>query len=63
MSFDFTSHLRANLPAPVPAPFSGYPEFYFVGGNNDADSLPLTKLGDIATVSYTHLTLPTNREV
>ena len=48
MSFDFTSHLRANLPTPVPAPFSGYPEFYFVGGNNDADSLPLTKFGDIA---------------
>ena len=48
MSFNFTSLLNANLPVPAPAPFTGYPKFYFIGGNNDADTLPLTKLGDIA---------------
>jgi 2-aminoadipate transaminase len=48
MSFNFTSLLNANLPVPAPAPFTGYPKFYFIGGNNDADILPLTKLGDIA---------------
>ena len=48
MSFNFTSLLNANLPVPAPAPFTGYPKFYFIGGNNDADILPLTKLGDVA---------------
>ncbi len=48
MPFDFRSLLRPNLPAASPAPFSGYPEFYFVGGNNDADSIPRKKLGEIA---------------
>lgn len=48
MGFDFTSLLKANLPAPSASPWVGYPEYYFVGGNNDADSLPIEKLAAIA---------------
>lgn len=48
MTFDFSTHLRSNLPTANATPFSGYPEFYFIGGNNDADSIPAQKLGEIA---------------
>lgn len=48
MTFDFSELLRPGLPAANAAPFSGYPEFYFIGGNNDADSIPGKKLGEIA---------------
>ncbi len=48
MSFDYTSLLRPNLPAANAAPFSGYPKYYFIGGNNDAESVPGKKLGEIA---------------
>ncbi len=46
--FDFTSLLKAGLPAASAAPWSGYPKYYFIGGNNDADSLPVDKLANIA---------------
>ena len=38
-------------PPPVPAPSS------------DPDALPIADPGTLQAVSYTHLTLPTNREV
>lgn len=43
MPFDHTPHFCAGLP-PAAARWTGYPEFNFVGGHNDADSLPVEDL-------------------
>ncbi|NQV99715.1 MAG: PLP-dependent aminotransferase family protein [Rhodospirillales bacterium] len=48
MTFEFGSLFRPRLPAAAAAPFAGYPKYYFVGGNNDADTVPTKKLGEIA---------------
>jgi hypothetical protein len=48
MNFEFKELLRRDLPAPNVSPWSGYPEFSFVGGNNDATSIPARKLGALA---------------
>lgn len=48
MAIDFLKHFKPGLPAPAAAPFSGYPEYYFIGGNNDAASIPREHLGEIA---------------
>ena len=45
MGFDFTQAVKSGLPA-ASQPWSGFPEFNFVGGNNDADSLPVDRLAD-----------------
>jgi 2-aminoadipate transaminase len=43
MPFDHAPHFRAGLPA-APGRWTGDPEFNFVGGHNDADSLPVDGL-------------------
>lgn len=43
MAFDFTPFLRSDLPKPA-APWNGFPEFNFVGGNNDEQSVPVEAL-------------------
>jgi len=41
--FDFAPLLPAGLPAPA-VKWKGFPEYNFIGGNNDADELPLDGL-------------------
>ncbi len=43
MSFDYTSLFRPDLPAAKPR-WRGFPEYNFVGGNNDADNVPVGNL-------------------
>ena len=45
MSFDYTSFFRSDLP-PEAIQFGGFPEYNFIGGHNDADSVPVTELAD-----------------
>jgi len=44
-TFDMLGALRDDLPA-APAPWTPIPEFSFVGGNNDAASVPFTGLAE-----------------
>ena len=46
-SFDYTPLLPAGLPAPA-ARWTGRPKYNFIGGNNDADELPLDGLIEAA---------------
>lgn len=48
MTFDIRTHFRSGLPAPAAAPFAGFPRYNFVGGHNDAASLPVPALADAA---------------
>ena len=41
--FDFTKVVKSKLP-PQGAPWTAFPEYNFVGGHNDTDSLPIEKL-------------------
>ncbi|MEQ8698334.1 MAG: PLP-dependent aminotransferase family protein [Bauldia litoralis] len=43
MPFDYAPHFRTGLPAAA-GRWSGYPDFNFVGGHNDADSIPVAGL-------------------
>ncbi len=43
MAFDYALHFRSGLPVPAER-WSGFPAYNFVGGHNDADSLPLDRL-------------------
>jgi len=45
MSFDFKQAVKSGLPAAA-QPWSGFPEFNFVGGHNDADSLPIDSIAE-----------------
>ena len=45
MSFDYTAFFRQDLP-PAANAFSGFPLYNFVGGHNDADSVPVMGLVD-----------------
>jgi 2-aminoadipate transaminase len=49
MGFDYTTHFRKGLPAPAPAPWSGFPKYNFIGGHNAGESLPITDLVKAAT--------------
>ena len=49
MTFDIQSCFRADLPAPAPAPFAGFPKYNFVGGHNDTASVPVDELKAAAT--------------
>jgi len=46
--FDFASLLRSDLP-PAAARWTGFPKYNFVGGHNDADSVPVADLVAAAT--------------
>ncbi|MBT6262960.1 MAG: PLP-dependent aminotransferase family protein [Rhodospirillaceae bacterium] len=46
MSFDYTPLFRNNLPAPAAARWGGFPKYSFIGGNNDAASVPVQPLLD-----------------
>lgn len=52
MSFDYTPFLRADLPAPA-ARFGGFPKYNFVGGHNDAGSVPVADLAAAASAVLT----------
>lgn len=43
LPFDYADFLRADLP-PAATPWSGFPRYNFVGGHNDADSVPVDDL-------------------
>jgi 2-aminoadipate transaminase len=47
-AFDYTELLRPNLP-PAATPWVGFPKYNFVGGHNDADSVPVEDLVAAAT--------------
>lgn len=47
MPFDYAPFLRADLPAPA-GRFGGFPKFNFVGGHNDAASVPVADLAAAA---------------
>jgi 2-aminoadipate transaminase len=51
-SFDFTPLLAAGLP-PAAAKWNGFPKYNFVGGNNDADQVPVAKLLEASTAVLT----------
>ena len=46
--FDYADLLRTDLPAPS-AKWTGFPRYNFVGGHNDADSVPVEDLIAAAT--------------
>ncbi len=48
MSFDYAPFFRADLP-PAAARWTGFPEYNFVGGHNDADGVPVAALADALT--------------
>ncbi len=47
-TFDYTDLLRPDLPPPA-AKWNGFPQYNFVGGHNDADSVPIESLIAAAT--------------
>ena len=47
-SFDFSTLLRSDLP-PAAVKWNGFPKYNFVGGHNDADSVPVADLIAAAT--------------
>src|SRR5712692_871710 len=47
-SFDFAPLLPAGLPAPA-AKWKGFPQYNFIGGNNDAEQVPVDRLIAAAT--------------
>ncbi|MFK7835724.1 MAG: PLP-dependent aminotransferase family protein [Sulfitobacter sp.] len=49
MPFDVSRLFRPNLPAPAAAPFKAFPKYNFVGGHNDAASVPVAALTEAAT--------------
>lgn len=44
MTFDVSALFRSDLPAPAPAKFKAFPPYNFVGGHNDAASVPVEAL-------------------
>ena len=51
-SFDYTPLLAAGLP-PAAAKWTGAPKYNFVGGNNDADQVPVDRLLEASTAVLT----------
>lgn len=51
-SFDYTPLLAEGLP-PAAAKWNGFPKYNFVGGNNDADQVPVDKLLEASTAVLT----------
>ena len=50
--FDIENAMRAAPPAPA-KPWAGFPEFNFVGGHNDADSVPAAALAAAVAAALT----------
>ncbi len=50
--FDFTPLLAEGLP-PAAAKWTGFPKYNFVGGNNDADQVPVDRLLEASTAVLT----------
>ncbi|MEJ2119306.1 MAG: PLP-dependent aminotransferase family protein [Alphaproteobacteria bacterium] len=48
MPFDYTALFRPDLPPPAAGRFSGFPEYNFIGGHNDAASVPVPELAAAA---------------
>lgn len=46
--FDYTGLLKPDLPPPA-VKWNGFPKYNFVGGHNDADSVPVAELVEAAT--------------
>ncbi len=49
MTFDVSALFCSDLPAPAAAPFKAFPAYNFVGGHNDAASVPVEGLTAAAT--------------
>ncbi len=49
MAFDISELFRSGLPTPAAAPFKAFPTYNFVGGHNDAASVPVQALTAAAT--------------
>ncbi len=49
MPFDLSTHVRSGLRPPAAAPFKGFPPYYFIGGNNAGEALPMPELIAAAT--------------
>jgi 2-aminoadipate transaminase len=49
MAFDYSALFRPDLPPPATGRFQGFPEFNFIGGHNDAASVPVPELAAAAT--------------
>jgi len=49
MPFDYTALFRPDLPPPAAGRFTGFPEYNFIGGHNDAASVPVPELVAAAT--------------
>ena len=47
MSFDYEARVRPDLPPPVQR-WGGFPTYNFIGGHNDADSIPVDELAAAA---------------
>ena len=47
MAFDFATHFRRDLPPPA-VPWAGFPDYDFIGGHNDGDSVPVADLAAAA---------------
>jgi 2-aminoadipate transaminase len=48
MPFDYTALFRPDLPPPPAGRFAGFPEYNFIGGHNDAASVPVPELAAAA---------------
>lgn len=48
MPFDYTALFRPDLPPPAAGRFAGFPEYNFIGGHNDAASVPVPELAAAA---------------
>lgn len=51
MGFNIEQSFRKNLPVPAAVPFNKYPEYNFVGGHIDGDSIPVADLIAAATAT------------
>jgi len=48
MPFDYTALFRPDLPPPAAGRFQGFPQYNFIGGHNDAASVPVPELAAAA---------------
>jgi 2-aminoadipate transaminase len=51
MALDYSGHFRSGLPNPAAAPFKGFAPYYFIGGNNAGEALPIPALIQAASAA------------